>query len=342
MRRALALSLLSAALLAGPAAAQSSAGPVKPPHGIFAQLLVDRFVRDHPELTVDPSPRRALVAIRPGIRLEVLDWGGRGPALVFLAGFGDTAHVFDSFAPQFATRFHVVGITRRGFGASDRPAAGYDTATLCRDITLVLDSLGIRQASFVGHSFAGTELSCLAAFHPERVARVVYLDASYDFPRLYADPRWQRAFPIPRPPPPRTNAMASWKRWYDLTLGPGFPESEMRAVNSGTTQDSPGDILQKGAAPSHFSRIRRPVLALWAAPASVQEQYPYWASLESTDRRRLQESFALTQAVRRLHLRRFRQEVRGARIVEIPGGRHFLFLSHPNQVAGAMWAFLSP
>src|ERR1044072_637153 len=81
---------------------------------------------------VDPSPHRAtLVAIRPGIRLEVLDWGGRGPALCLLAGLGDTAHVFDSCAPQFATRFHVVGIPRRGFGASGRPAAGYDTATLC-------------------------------------------------------------------------------------------------------------------------------------------------------------------------------------------------------------------
>lgn len=51
MKLALTPSLLSAVLLAGPAAAQSSAGPVKPPHGIFAQLLVDRFVRDHPELT---------------------------------------------------------------------------------------------------------------------------------------------------------------------------------------------------------------------------------------------------------------------------------------------------
>ncbi len=290
----------------------------------------------------DPSPHRiSLVAIRPDVRLEVLDWGGHGPALVFLAGFGDTAHVFDSFAPQFTRRFHVLGITRRGFGVSSRPARGYDSATLARDITLVLDSLGIRHAAFVGHSFGGTELSYLAEFFGERVTRLLYLDASYDFARLYADPRWQRAYPIPRPPLPSSNDIALLKRWYELTLGPGFPEAEIRAINSGGSPDSLGDTLQKGAAPSQFWRIRQPVLALWAAPKSYKEQYPYWIALDSSDRARLEESFALTQAVRSDQLRLFRQGVPRAKVVEVPGGRHFLFLSHPKQVAAAMWPFLS-
>ncbi len=40
-----------------------------------------------------------LISLRPGITLEVIDWGGDGETMVFLAGLGHTAHVFDEFAP---------------------------------------------------------------------------------------------------------------------------------------------------------------------------------------------------------------------------------------------------
>jgi len=33
-----------------------------------------------------------------GVRLHYLDWGGSGPALVFLAGLGDSVHRFDDRA----------------------------------------------------------------------------------------------------------------------------------------------------------------------------------------------------------------------------------------------------
>src|SRR2546430_1796851 len=76
----------------------------------------------------DPSPHvTRFITVGPGLRLEVLDWGGSGRALVLLAGGGDTAHVFDDFAPKLARDFHVCGITRRGFGQSGFvPASGAD------------------------------------------------------------------------------------------------------------------------------------------------------------------------------------------------------------------------
>src|SRR4051812_39477486 len=90
----LALRLLSACATA---ACMSGSSAARPPHS---------------------APIISMTRIGPGVSLEVLDWGGRGPTLVFLAGGGNTAHVFDDFAPQFADSFHVIGITRRGFGAS--------------------------------------------------------------------------------------------------------------------------------------------------------------------------------------------------------------------------------
>ncbi len=62
-----------------------------------------------------------MVPVGEGVSLEVLDWGGTGRPLVLLAGLGDTAHVFDTFAPKLTGRYHVYGITRRGRGASSAP-----------------------------------------------------------------------------------------------------------------------------------------------------------------------------------------------------------------------------
>jgi pimeloyl-ACP methyl ester carboxylesterase len=71
---------------------------------------------------VDTSSRTVrFVQVDKDVKLEVLDWGGTGRPLIFLAGNGNTAHAFDKFAPQFTTKHHVYGITRRGFGDSSKP-----------------------------------------------------------------------------------------------------------------------------------------------------------------------------------------------------------------------------
>ena len=82
------------------------------------------------------------VTVEPGVQLEVLDWGGNGDALVLLTGLGDNAHVYD----QFADRFHVIGITRLGFGRSSRPAQCYDVDMRARDDIEVLDHLNLTDA----------------------------------------------------------------------------------------------------------------------------------------------------------------------------------------------------
>jgi hypothetical protein len=73
----------------------------------------------------DPSPHRTqFVTVASDVRLEVLDWGGTGRPLVFLAGYL-TAHAYDDIAPKLTANAHVYGITRRGLGLR----AGYRPAT---------------------------------------------------------------------------------------------------------------------------------------------------------------------------------------------------------------------
>lgn len=131
---------------------------------------------------LDTSPHKIqFVTVEQGVRLEVLDWGGRGRPVILLAGLGNTAHAFDQFAPKLARWYHVYGITRRGFGASSVPATGYTADRLGDDVLAVVEALHLSRPVIVGHSIAGEELSDLGIRHPEKIAALIYLDAAYSY-----------------------------------------------------------------------------------------------------------------------------------------------------------------
>jgi pimeloyl-ACP methyl ester carboxylesterase len=113
-----------------------------------------------------------------GIKLEVLDWGGSGnETLVLLTGLALNAHTYDNFASYFTNDYRVVGITRIGHGNSETPRTDFSTGRLTKDIVAVLEELNIESAVFLGHSFAGSELTSLARNHPEKVKALIYVDA---------------------------------------------------------------------------------------------------------------------------------------------------------------------
>ena len=135
---------------------------------------------------LDSSPHRTqFIAVENNIKLEVLDWGGSGRPLVLLAGLGNTAHVFDDFAPKLSGTYHVYGITRRGFGASSAPLpsgdAMYSADRLGDDVLAVMNALKLNRPVLAGHSLGGEELSSVGSRHPERVAGLIYLDAGYAY-----------------------------------------------------------------------------------------------------------------------------------------------------------------
>jgi pimeloyl-ACP methyl ester carboxylesterase len=135
----------------------------------------------------DTSPHTTqFVTVEKDVQLEVLDWGGTGRPLVLLAGLGNTAHVFDDFAPKLTSQAHVYGITRRGFGASSAPDSGYSGDRLGDDVVAVITALHLEKPVLAGHSAAGEELSSVGTRYPERIAGLIYLDAI--FPYTYYSP----------------------------------------------------------------------------------------------------------------------------------------------------------
>ena len=120
-------------------------------------------------LLLASSPANQFVKAN-GVRLQYLDWGGRDypDVILLLPGLGDDVHRFDSFAPRFVDRFHVVGFSRRGQGASEAPPDGYGTESLVEDIRAFLDDMKIDRVDLIGHSIAGVEMTRFAVKYPAR------------------------------------------------------------------------------------------------------------------------------------------------------------------------------
>lgn len=329
------LALLAALSAALPAAAQRAVPAVH-----------------HPAFT-DPAAHQVLrIGVAPDVTLEVLDWGGSGPALVFLAGFINTGHVFDTFAPRFTDAFRVVTLTRRGLGTSDRPEAGpYDAATLAADVEAVLDSLGIARASFAGWSFGGTEMSYFAAAYPERTERIVYLD-SYCGPCGGAN-RIQRGRPPIAPPMPRMTdrdslTPAGMMGYQRRTLGFSYPEAEVRSISryddDGTvTNPVPRFVWQalgRGVAHPGYAAIRAPVLAIFAERSRVEQEFWWSRRMNPAEKLLAQVYVDVSTRNRRMAQQEFERALPGARAEVIDGGHHAVFLSHPGQVERLIRAFL--
>lgn len=307
-------------------------------------------VAQHPSWS-DPSLHQVLIVeVEPQVRLEVLYWGGTGEPMVFLAGMGNTAHSFDSFAPRFRDAFRVYALTRRGFGASSHPEGGYDSARRARDILAALDSLGLTRVILVGHSIAGDELSRFAVDYPERVRALIYLDAySYgkDAPAEFPpDP------PQSAPPPIVAAESASvqgvvgyWARRFRIQP----VEAEVRAVGlfSPTGQlerfvapNASGKVYA-GAERSDYERIQAPALAIYATHDSVQQLFPTFAAFDQENRRMAEVFFSAQRQYEAAQIGRFRAGLRQSVVLEIPGANHYIHYSHAREVEDAMRRFLA-
>lgn len=165
------------------------------------------------------------------------------------------AHVYDELAPKLTPEYHVLGITRRGFGASSKPRTGYSAASLADDILRGLDALKIDKPVLIGHSLAGDEMSSIGARRSDRITGLIYLDAASD----------------------RT----SWRRrtYKTRSLGPIPPV---------TYVFPPDKKCGAGVERPDYARIRVPALALYAAPRTWSEMMPGAPKLRDHNKRQRQ------------------------------------------------------
>jgi pimeloyl-ACP methyl ester carboxylesterase len=307
----------------------------------------------------DPSPHQVrFVTVAPDVKLEVLDWGGAGRDVVLLTGSGHTAHVYDEFALKLKDCCHVYGITRRGYGASSIPETGYDERSLSNDVWMVIQALGLKAPVLIGHSMAGAELTGVGMLHSDRLGGLVYMDAigdSTDDPP--DDPAWkalQAKLPPPGPQPTCTSdrsTFAAFRAYLQCRHGIALPESELRAgfeaaadgrVGAARTPGWVSRAIGTGRPPRDYSRIKVPVLALSdAVDFDLSHLRPDQPLPRNDDERAIVIAFGkATQAVFDRWSANLKRGVPGAKVIDMPGATHYLWMTREADVLREIHEFI--
>lgn len=296
-------------------------------------------------------PRNGFVTVAPGIRLHYLDFGGHGETVLLLPGLYATAEVYSEFAPRLTDTFHVLALTRRGHGQSDEPATGYEPDSLVEDIRVFLDSMRIERVHLVGHSLAGVELTALAGRYPERVLRLVYLDAAYDrqlggrlprspvrmpeaTPQDFASPDAYVAFMRRHP-----YWLPVWSPPVESTLRASLAPAPQGGLRAKPSADVLGKIVRGAvAAPPAYDRVRAPVLSLYALADTIPLM-PGNTPPAVRDSAVTRQKTAIIP-YERASIEELRRARPDARIVELSHTHHYVFLQRRDDVARLVREFL--
>ena len=101
------------------------------------------------------------------------------PTLLLIHGFTASAYVWKTVAPALAAEgFHAIAVDLIGFGYSDKPSwFDYKITSQARMISRFMNRLGIGRAMVIGSSYGGAVSLTLALDYPERVEKLILVDA---------------------------------------------------------------------------------------------------------------------------------------------------------------------
>ena len=303
-----------------------------------------------PRTSPSSSPKSQFVDVGQNVRLEVLDWGGSGRPVVLLAGMGNDAHIFDRFAPKLTPSLHVYGITRRGFGASGKPAPtidNYSASRLGDDVVSVINSLHLERPVLIGHSIAGEELSSVGTRFPDKIAGLIYLDAAYGY-ALYDSTSGDWLLDMlevqRRLAALQAGQVNDEKHFMgDLATSVSRLDKDLKDVNrdmaampslSPPPPPRPAVFTAIQFGEQKFTQIGVPVLAIFAVPHNFD------AIFHGNPRgKALMISNDLARTSKQIEA--LKTAVPSARIVRLPNADHYVFNSNEAQVLHAITAFLA-
>ena len=158
---------------------------------IVAVLAVGAVVQvafDRERKTLDAAARATVSSKFARLTDGITEYQFAGPndgrTVVLLSGASVPFYIWDSTATALAVNgYHVLRYNYYGRGFSDRPALRYDLATYDRQLTALLDTLGIRgPVDVAGLSMGGPVAANFADRHPERVRTLTLVDPAFGNP----------------------------------------------------------------------------------------------------------------------------------------------------------------
>lgn len=103
---------------------------------------------------------------------------GNGPPLVLVHGIGGDADQWAFTFDALSAGNRVIAFDLLGFGRSDKPAIDYRVEGYVEFLDRLLRGIGIGRAAVLGHSFGGWIAAAFALQFPERVDKLVLVDAA--------------------------------------------------------------------------------------------------------------------------------------------------------------------
>jgi non-heme chloroperoxidase len=118
------------------------------------------------------------ITVKDGTTIYYKDWG-KGPVITFSHGWPLNADAWDGQMLFLAQNgFRVVAHDRRGHGRSSQASSGNDMNGYADDLAAVIEALDLKDATLVGHSTGGGEVTRYIGRHgTKRVAAAVLIGA---------------------------------------------------------------------------------------------------------------------------------------------------------------------
>lgn len=202
----------------------------------------------------------------PGVRLHVVLAGPQdGPALVLLHGFPEYwGGWLNQIGPLAQAGYRVIVPDQRGYNLSGKPGglSAYRVDVLAGDVVHLMEALGYSKFRLVGHDWGGVVAWTVAALYPQRIEKLVILDAPY--PAVFSSVL-------------RSNPAQRRKSSYIFTFQLLFlpermlsKENWQRLVGMMQKTSPPGTFT-----PSDFERYR----AAWSQPGAITAMLNWYRAL---------------------------------------------------------------
>jgi pimeloyl-ACP methyl ester carboxylesterase len=256
------------------------------------------------------------------VSLTAWEWPGGAPLCLLLHGIGNYARYWDLFADAVAGRLRLIATDARGHGESGKPRVGYAPQDFVADALAVLDALAIDRAMIVGHSMGGTHAIRLAAAHPDRVERLVVVDAGPE-PMPEGSERARR-LSLERP---ERFEYADEALAYLRRSSPGYSEDVYANRMRWLFREDAGDVIWRSSREALASIMSSARGDLWAALRAVRCPLLLVRGTRSN---------VLSADV----AKRMVGSVANARLIELEAG-HNVALDRPRELADAAVEFAS-
>lgn len=143
---------------------------------VFAALLIFFMAPWASAQQATPAPVDKGVTVY-GVKIHYVE-AGSGPVVILLHGLGGNATNWVLNTKVLAEKYRVIVPDQVGFGRSDKPFINYRVGTYVDFLDGLYKELKIERASLVGNSMGGWVAASYALAHPEKVERLVLVDAA--------------------------------------------------------------------------------------------------------------------------------------------------------------------